>query len=460
MSNLRDIMTDIQVALRHGVNVKAERKELIRRINRHQRRLCTERHWSWLQKLWKVQLKEAITITSWATTTSAYALTFTVPTDWTGSADRATLEGAVVTFTLAATGTEYSFVIEAAELALSTYKIVLDPTFFGTGTMVGDETLTISWPRYALPHDLSDVYEFMLRDDDAGPLHELTLDQEAWYMLNEDDPTGIPSAFMLSPNRLVTNDLTIEDAPQNTFRQMFLPPPVDPMTLAVSGSGSSFSANEVYEYAYAWGAGGMFSGLSPSVEITIATNGQQVDISDLETWGTDASTRYGRQKYIFRRRVYSDRFGPWYMVSEINSFTSTDTDTGAYDPLTAARFNHVIQTYPITAVRRWVRFYPLTDQDRHVELRYLSTVPDMYADTDVPYIPEFAHDILVHEVVAEMAAEADAPAVRKHHERMAREVRKNLARRESGSKATSIRKSSIFANGRPGLRFNQATWNE
>lgn len=453
MSNCKQIVTDIQTAIRHAPNVEAEREELIRRINRKQRILAAELPWSWLQRVVSLRMKAEVDVSNTYTVGGAsgdYSVQFAIPSSWDSDIDVPNLAGQIASFS-GVLSTDY--VIEQATYSTGIVTIWMDPRYTGSASLPTPTAspLKIKFLRYRLPGDLTDAYNFMLRDDKSGPMHEITLDQEQDLMLNDDDGPGIPDTFMLSPNRPRSNW-----DPSSDYQHIFAEPPHAAMA-STNAAGGALPNGSTWEYRYCWVYGGLVSGFSETIRVVLGATEGTVSLSDLEVVGS-APDPYGRVKYLFRRQVLPERMGPWYKLAELPGNISTYTDAGSFSAFTIATVTRE-RDWPAGDVTRFVRFWPLTDQDRAVELRYMAQVRDLVSDLDEPELPEFAHDLLVHAVVMDLAAESDAADLTRHHAALYKHLHRILRRRQLASAATIHRKGSIFGGGRSELRFKPATWN-
>lgn len=462
--NLAEIRESIFEELRFGPSIQSVRDEVERRVNRLQRRICAERRWEFMQRLHTVRLKAQVDITASITESpgsyGAFALSVVLPTGWDPLIDPPLLAGHLVDITAdyahtnptsVTTSGLRTYVIERAIYDSGNLIFWVDPRYPGAGNVTTITAVSFRFLRYRMPGDVLDLYNLMLRDDEDGPIGELSLRQESEVMLNDDDPAGVPGLVVLSPNRP-----TVEFDPAYNYPHTHAEPPHDTL-VGTSAAGGSLTAGEIYQYKYVWWYAGLVSSPSNTVEVTIGAGHGSVDLTGLELGGLTASDPYGRVKVLFRRRVYTDRFGPWFKIAEIAAEDTTYSDEGTFKP-----FNQPIGTrlhdWPVGQTVRHFRTAPLTDADRSVEFRYHARVPDLSSDTDEPMLPEYAHMLLVHGVVAEMAPQADGRDLRRHHEEMYKQLFKTFKRRELGSSAIAHRRRSIFAQGLRGPVLGTATW--
>lgn len=471
MSTCKQIVEDIQQALRHAPNVEAHREELIRRINKAMNRIATEKRWAWRQRLVSLQLREKIELTKAnltldAAALGAFAIGFALPSGWSsGNAyEGPDLRGAKVTVAGSSSGHDGTYIIEHSlwDSGTSLVIVFLDQRWPGdsSGALAPNAaTFTIEFDRYRLPGDFADLHSAVLRDDDRGPLREVTLDQEQSLLLDADHTPGIPECFLISPNRPRSNW-----NPRQDYLHVLAEPPHEAPTASAAGAAGAFVAGD-YDYCWSWAAAGLISAPSPTVRVTVTAN-QTVTLANLPAYVDSAGDRYGWRKIVWRRRVYSTRNGPWYKVTlssapalqDLGSEVTTTTDLGGQRLETLTR----MRDWPVGDSTRFIRFWPPTDADRVAEVRYLSVPRALESDTDEPEMPDYTHDLLVHAVVQDLAAGAEGAELRKHHERLYTELYKTMCRRELAHSAVAHQKGAAFAGdagGLPYFRPGTAVWN-
>jgi hypothetical protein len=452
--NLAKIRQNIEREIRHAPDVKAHREELNDRINEALHWLLSSERWSFRQRVKRMRLYKQQVITSANYTLNAddgggankFAIKFSAPTGWDLADKVDGCLGARASFSAWTTSTlvyEGVFLVEESGFDSSEVYIVLDPRYLGNAEVDSGASLTLDWTRYRLPRDCEDVYSVMFRDSDDGPVTELAMAQENRIMLNRDDSPSTPKWFILDPNySTAKSQESTEYYPAD-----YVPAPHAPLTLTENSSGS-LTLLGTYEYAYAWAWGGMVSGISPIASVTLTGANQTVDITDIGEIASTAGGRLGRQRHIYRRQIFSDYEGPWWKITTLQGpETATFSDDGSFleapaNPTGAVRLHR----YHTGVQNRWIRFYPETDTDTEVELRYLARAPVLETDADVPQMPEAFHQVLVHLVVRDLAANHDSQRLAKFHERKAGEIIDAMRRRHLGSTSTRFQKNTILSN--------------
>jgi hypothetical protein len=210
-------------------------------------------------------------------------------------------------------------------------------------------------------------------------------------------------------------------------------------------------------YCYTWVFGGMESGPSPFAEAIVEEIGDTVRLT-LEVLDDND---FGRQRYIYRRVLE----GPWRRIAVLdNPATTTYDDAGgqavepliqeALDPTTLDRNLRETPSY------QWLRLWPRPESTTDVEVRYLARPKRLVNDQDVPEMPDEGHMLIVHKVVADIAARRGAVDLAKHHTARYEEVLGMMQRRYlSTDDGPRVRSGSWDnANYRP-LEYN-VTWTD
>lgn len=470
--------------LRHAPNVKDHREEWLDRLNEAQERLYMQELWSFRMRTHTLRLKADVALTSASytgnpTTTVPPSVevgvtspseavnrcfSFPKPSAWDAD-DVVLLEGQVAEITGNTSATANGrWVIERAWIASGYAFIILDPRFPSGAAATLDGTITLKHARYKLPIDAANVLHIAMRSSEDWLLQETPFNVESRLLLKEDDAAGVPRTYVISPNYADAYELRNG----NSYRHDFVQAPMEAPTVASAADGSgSLTAGEKYEYRYAWKVAGIVSEASPIAEVTIAAQHDSVAISGLEVQG--ASTNIlGREKIIYRRRIYADHEGPWYAVSATYSYDADVTDLGTFDwPGVDPTARTRQRQYTYGGSHKWIRVWPTPDADYDGELHYYSRPPLLDGESDVPVLPREMHIGLVHLVVQDLAG-SDEDSLRVAS--MAQSKLYNdtdgvitMARRNYlGHHGVRLQKRGVLMNvgGEMDIMITQPTWSE
>ena len=300
-----------------------------------------------------------------------------------------------------------------------------DPRF-GLGTNPKAASWTGAWEvkflRYALPRDCARVERVVVTHQDGAvnrvPLGAWDPAREAIGLDLDPADTGVPDRWLAdvvgiggSPAASMSLAGNLGYPHQITHGGARMTTPEAPTTItavlsgAAGGDWTAAAVGKRVQYVYTWQFAGMESGPSPVGEATIATAVDKVRLT-LEALNDDI----GRNRLIYRRVGE----GPWRRIGIVSTSTLTAFDDLGTDEAEPAYTNNLDagsldQTLRETSNQQWLRLYPRPTVITDLEVRYLAIPRRLVADVDVPEIPEHLHALLVHYVVAGIAAKHGAP---------------------------------------------------
>lgn len=427
--NLLELRTAIESDLQTTMDVEPWRNDITNRINRALRETLTKYRWIFRYRTERIYLLQDRTFEAADVQTSPDGRTFrlTPPTEWSALEMRA-LEGHLLasdsygdipsTTTQKLRPAPDAMVIEDARFTAPNIDLKLDPRFVDTPTS-SLAPLTFKAVRYGLPLDAMEVLSVFSRDDDRGIIPPLDRPTEHRFRLDPDE-TGEPLFWVSSPN--LVDQYPYPQARRYQYRKIEAPLQAPVGVLAAAGD---LLPNTRYQYKVAWAYAGLVSEPSPVLEITTTATDLIVNLSFVEGW---SNPLLGRRRLLYRREAE----GPWLLATTIidasQAATFADVGVAIADRWDAQEYER-IRDYRTGWARRHIRFWPRPSLDKIVEVTYLAKPRDLVDDSDVPEMPEEHHDLLVHRVVAEVAAAGDGHGLRKYHADRYKEHMKQMARR-------------------------------
>lgn len=445
--NLKEIRERVEDALTYAPGVESHRIKLNRRINDAQKEILTFRRWTFRQRIVELLMMKdrVIANADWSVPSNDRALDFPLPTGWT-LLNVEWLAGHICVLPWepaqsAGTGVHDEFIIERATLTGTTVTIIPDPRYSGLPTGKGSITddITLKFLRYRMPNTFSEIQGVMDRAEDFGEIRQLDLWRERAFMLNASDDPGRPVRFLIDPN--YPDVAETRSGFENRFHGNDIEPPVQQLVGVENGAGS-LELLATYTYKISWVYSNMISGPGPEVSVTLTGANQRIDLSNLDAITTTGGEDFGRTRYVWRRKGE----GPWFFHGELpDPSIAVFTDTGTFNPLTADPILYIRERDRERAGHyHFIRFWPRTDTDRTVEVRYLARPAELVDDSDVPGLPDEYHPIIVHKTVLDISAAFDAPQLRSHHERRYQEFLALMSKRTLGGGAQHHQRQSIF----------------
>lgn len=399
--NLADILDAVQREVGHKPGNRAHRDDVARKVNANYLDLLTGVPWEFREDIFELQLEQELEYTSGLSLNNKRIVFAVVP------AAAGNFLGATLIVENSGIGMDGRHAVVRDD-GTGTIWIETD-----TGVSLGSDpgaTYTFRWYEYPLPGELEDVLGIMSRTDDYGEIPLIDRTSERAYMLNDDDEAGTPGAAMLT-------------APQRTER-----PPRQVLTAAESAGAGLASGN--YSYLYRYLINGRFSGRSNivSVEVTGGT-GNRVTLDGLEDW-TGTPDLFPARRYLYREDVDTAP-GIFRLIAILDSTSTTGTtyiDTG----LEGDDDNVYREAGPY----RSLRFWPRADERKILEVQYHRRAERLLHDLDVPAFPETYHELLVHQVVSELAARNNDTALSGFHEKRANSYVARMRARYLSQRAT------------------------
>lgn len=447
--NLKEIRERVEDALTYAPGVESHRIKLNRRINDAQKEILTFRRWTFRQRLFELTLmkERVIANADWSIPSNTRALEFPLPTGWTRlNVDWLAGQTVLLPFAPAdsnGTGLHDEFIIESSNLtgAGTTVTIIPDPRYPGLASKAGiTDDITLKFLRYRMPASFSEAQGVMDRAEDFGEIRQLDLWRERAFMLNNSDDPGRPVRFLIDPNYpdFVGTD---NSGFENRYLGNDIEPPIQTIAAAEAATGS-LTALGTFTYKISWAYSNMISGAGPETKITLTGANRTVNLTNLDAITSTGGEDFGRERIVWRR----EGEGPWFQFTVIADPSVTIfTDTGAIQPVSGNPLLYVRERDRARAgAYHFIRFWPLTDTDRTVELRYLARPADLVDDSDIPELPDEYHPIIVHKTVLDISAAFDAPQLRSHHERRYQEFLALMSKRTLGGGAQHHQRQSIF----------------
>lgn len=278
-----------------------------------------------------------------------------------------------------------------------------------------DTNWRVTFPRYPVPADCSEVLGITSRGDDQGRLTFIDRKKEELAYLDADS-SGEPA-------------ISIEDDWRNDRA-----PPRAPTLVNNAGVGTLAASTE-YEYCYTFIYEGRESPPSPTASITTGAGANRsVDLSGLEdtswddpTGPSNLETRRGKRIY---RRDLTNR-GPWQAVGQVDTSTSTTFSDTVLVPTSlevnvsgdVAGLGTLLEAGPREHLRLW--FTP--DTDKILTVRYHRRPRRLVAASDVPEWPVAYHKALVDLVMADIFRSAGLSGDAERCEKRAEKVVQRMA---------------------------------
>lgn len=373
MSNLHEIVGEINDILEHDPKLSAYKDSTIRVVNAKYIEINARHPWSFLNR-WKDIIFYA-KVTGSATATVSIAATSRTVTG-VGTSFAQHYEGHVLTVA----GTEYRVVS-----VLSATVCYIDKTI-GAVAVASTSSWSVTFRKYAFPADMDEPLGIVDRSGTSiyGRFTYIDARTEEDYNLNEADSAGNPEIY-------------IEDETENDQ------PPDDPIT-ATLGAGGTLDPKTEYEYCYTVVAYGRESppSLITLVKTDPATGSKfAVALSQIEDLRIAGTVNTGRYKYLYRRKkTYQGR---WLRLTTLPEGTTTFLDNGATSP-SKSDADVLREAGPRPYFRPW--YIPTTDTT--VRLRYTLAPRRLQNEADVPIWPVAYHRLLVHESLVDIAAKHGA----------------------------------------------------
>lgn len=246
--------------------------------------------------------------------------------------------------------------------------------------------------RYRLPYDCAEIISIVSRDSNKRPLDLVNRTREKNLLLNSDqDAPGDPQAWVMDDSE------TAGPAPRKTM-------------VGTAAAGGSLVVGQTYRWFYAFWWKGCYSGRSNIVTKTIAGSNQTIDFTALED---EPVNRYGRTKHLFR----DDGDGRFRWVKSVSYTATTTNDSGGTAPDETWVWDD-----RMASPQQAIRLYPRPSTDQWLYVQYLRQPNQLQTDQDVPEMPHDFHPILVHQVVAELAARFDQDRLLNFHTAKANEL--------------------------------------
>lgn len=444
--NVASLRQRIERALKYAPDVRAHRDDILQRLNDSLLELTLSVAWPFRVRTFGIRALGPVKVQAADyTRPDAQTFQFAVPSEWE-LPDRDELEGHTLALLDATDNVLGEWVIEEATYAAGNVNVTLDPRFLDY-TPTGTEIVELRFYRYRLPPDAQEILGFMARRDERGHVEMVTLAMEADLVLNQDESPGEITAALPDSARLANRR-----NPGDTYPQDELEPPHTAPTLALA-AGGTLEVGATYEYRYAHVYAGLVSDPSPSTSIQITAGNQTVNLSDMDSWGV---ATYGRRKFVFRRKGE----GVWYRIGQVTDPTlGTFTDDGSFAPGASATATTREYEWLANGLNRWVRFWPRSASNEQIECRYLAAPARLDDDADVPQGPELLHQAMVHMVVRDIAAQADADRLMRFHDGRLEQVLATLRRRYITDDAVRAVKQSVFASQSRRLALGPVIWN-
>ena len=429
--NLKSIVQRIYDKIDYNPDVAEYKDGVVRRVADYYEEVNADLPWLFLQKTYALQPKATVEGSSTATVSIG-----------TGAGNRRLVTGTGTSFAdyydgMTFTGPDGAdYPIGMVTSATAMYLT----TPYASGVVTNSPTWSVSFPRWPLPADCTDVLSIVDNENDRGKLAWVDRDraERDYYDV---DTTGAPR-FAIEDDHVVDR-----------------PPPTPPGLANGSTAGSNLNAATEYEYCYTFLYNGRESPPSSTAKITtLATATEEVVISGMEdsSW-TDGATpnlATSRLKNIYRRNATDN--GPWYLVkARLGSSTTTHTDTRVI-PGTGTSGD--IETIPILleqGPRRYVRLWFTNNSNTEkLTVRYLFRPPRLTADSDAPVWPVPYHHLLVFLVMDDMWSTHGNLQEAEHWRARAKELKRRMRARCLASEDRQWRRRSF----RNQLLRDQTNW--